>query len=307
MDTVLSPGPIRALRRIALRVPDVAAAGDFYREVWGLTEIENGTDVVCLRAAGPEHHVLQLRPGAQNAIDHVAFAVGSRRDVDDWTRYLPERKVELVDEPARLEGPGGGYGLRFRDPEGRVIELSTDVAAVPDKRDGNAPLGLTHVVLNTADIDAASGFYTDVLGFRVSDWSEHQMVFLRCNAYHHSVAFNQGEWSSINHMAYEMPSLDAFMRGLGRLRVHGVAPLWGPGRHGPGNNTFAYVADNSGLVAEYTSEVERVDESTWVPRVWPRVPELSDLWGTAGPPSPETRRHMAGIADPGPGREAGAQ
>ena len=73
---------------------------------------------------------------------------------------------------------------------------------------------------------------------------------------------------------------------------------WGPGRHGPGNNAFGYFIDPAGLVCEVTAEVERIDERSWTPRVWPRTPELSDLWGTAGPPSPTVRSHMAGVPDP---------
>jgi hypothetical protein len=96
-----------------------------------------------------------------------------------------------------------------------------------------------------------------------------------------------------------MPSIDHFMRGIGSLKHHGITPLWGPGRHGPGNNTFSYFADPAGLVCEYTSDVAQVEEDQWLCRVWRRVPELSDLWGTAGPPSKQVRTHMAGIADPG--------
>ena len=134
---------------------------------------------------------------------------------------------------------------------------------------------------------------------RISDWSEHQMAFLRCNADHHVIAFNQAAWTSVNHVAYEMGSIDHFMRGIGRLRHHELLPLWGPGRHGPGNNTFSYFADPAGLVCEYTSEVDQVTEDAWLCRVWRRTPELSDLWGTAGPPSADVRAHMAGEPDPG--------
>ena len=135
---------------------------------------------------------------------------------------------------------------------------------------------------------------------RVSDWSEHQMAFLRCNTDHHSIAFNQAAWASVNHVAYEMPSdrpLHARHRPAAAPRHH---PAVGPGRHGPGNNTFSYFADPAGLVCEYTSEVAQVVEDHWLRQVWRRVPELSDLWGTAGPPSKQVRSHMAGIADPGP-------
>ena len=120
------------------------------------------------------------------------------------------------------------------------------------------------------------------------------MVFLRCNADHHSIAFNRAEWASLNHVAYEVLSLDAYMTSLGRLARAGHPVGWGPGRHGPGNNAFGYFVDPAGMVPEVTAEVQQVDEAAWVPRTWPRTPELSDRWGTAGPPSPEMRQHMAG-------------
>jgi hypothetical protein len=90
------------------------------------------------------------------------------------------------------------------------------------------------------------------------------------------------------------------MRGIGSVRKLGPPSMWGPGRHGPGNNVFAYFKDVSGFVCEYTADVQQiVDEQQWVPRVWQRTPEQMDRWGTAGPPSPEMRAAMAGEPDPG--------
>ncbi|NUU23401.1 MAG: extradiol ring-cleavage dioxygenase [Streptomycetaceae bacterium] len=293
---------LRTLRSVALRTPRAKEAAEFYENAWGLQPVAADTGVTWMRGTGAEHHILELREGEQNALGKIAFSVGTPREVDDAARRLQARGIALVAEPGRLDQAGAGYGLRFADPENRLIEISCDVEAVtvrdPDGRDA-VPRKLAHVVLNTVDIDAACDFYTDVLGMRVSDWSEHQMAFLRVNADHHVIAFNQAEWTSVNHMAYEMPSVDHFMRGIGRLKHSGVTPLWGPGRHGPGNNTFSYFADAAGLVCEYTSEVAQVDEDAWLCRVWRRVPELSDLWGTAGPPSTDVRSHMAGVPDAG--------
>jgi hypothetical protein len=125
------------------------------------------------------------------------------------------------------------------------------------------------------------------------------MVFIRCNTDHHSIAFNRAEHPSLNHIAFEMPSLDDQMRGIGRLKSHEVPIAWGIGRHGPGNNVFSYFRDPNDFVIEYTSEVEQIDEATHEPQVWKRVPHLMDRWGTAGPPSPEIRKSMAGQPDPG--------
>src|SRR5699024_1437327 len=162
------------------------------------------------------------------------------------------------------------------------------------------PLKLNHVVLNTPDIDHIVEFYTNVLGFKVSDWSEHQMAFLRCNKRHHSIAFNQASYSSVNHIAYEVDGIDELMRGLTKVTKSGNEIMWGPGRHGPGNNVFCYFKDPVGFVIEYTcylitieykSECETLDCK--------RVPHLMDRWRTACTTPPVERKAMAREPDEG--------
>ena len=289
---------IRHLRRISLHTTEFEESVDYYGGPWGLEIVDQSPTSACLRATGPEHHCLELHASGYNGIEHIGFGLPSMAAVEEAADEIDGQGIQLLSTPADLAGPGGGYGFRLADPEGRVIELSTMVEAVAPRSAGSSPTTLSHVVLNTVDIDAAYQWWCGVLGFRVSDWSEHQMVFLRCNTNHHSIAFNQAEWTAVNHIAYEVASLGAFMISLGRLRHDDHTPGWGPGRHGPGHNAFAYFVDPSGLVPEVTTDLEQVDESLWVPRVWRRIPELSDLWGTAGAPSPDIRGYMAGTPDP---------
>lgn len=303
-----SPAPprLRALRHVALRTTALEESVAFYSGPWGLELVERTPDAAYLRASGPEHHVLELHAAQANALDHVAFALPTPAEVDAAAAWAEAEGAVLLDRPGPLDRPGAGYGFRFLDPENRVLEISALVHAVPERPlDVPVPRKVAHVVLNTTDIDALTAWYTRVLGLRVSDWSEHQMVFLRANADHHVVAFNQAEWAAPNHVAYEVGSLDAWLRSIGRLKVAGHETAWGPGRHGPGDNAFAYYVDPAGLVPEMTAEVLQIDEDTWMPRVWPRIPELSDLFRTAGPPSPDIRRHMGGVPDPGWARPAG--
>ncbi|WP_420609490.1 VOC family protein [Candidatus Poriferisodalis sp.] len=286
------------LRHISLRCAAFDESVDYYSGPWGLQRLADSDDgTAVLRAAGPEHHVLELQRTDRNGIDHIGLGLADDRAVDAAAAGLAERNVALLSEPAELDRAGGGYGFRIADPEGRVVELAARTEAVRPLDTGAAPVKLAHVVLNTADIEALCTWWCDVLGFRVSDWSERQMVFLRCNTDHHSIAFNRAEWASLNHVAYEVSSLDAYMASLGRLNRAGHTVGWGPGRHGPGNNAFGYFVDPAGTVPEITAEVQQVDEATWAPRTWPRTPELSDRWGTAGPPSPEMRQHMAGAPE----------
>lgn len=305
MSTYLEGPPAaspHSLRSVTLGVPDPGASRDFYSEVWGLSLVEGDADTAWLRGTGPEHHILKLQHSPQNALGMISLAVRTKRDIDVAAKRLHDLGVPVVREPGHLDDAGAGYGLHLVDPDGRLVELSCEVhAVVAHDMNGRAPIPrkIAHVVLNTVDIDAITDFYIRALGFRISDWSEHQMAFMRCNSDHHVIAFNQAKWASINHVAYEMPSIDHFMRGIGSLSHHGITPQWGPGRHGPGDNTFSYFTDPANLVCEYTSEVAQVDEDRWLCKTWPRTAVLSDQWGFAGPPSSTIREAMAGIPDAG--------
>ena len=98
-------------------------------------------------------------------------------------------------------------------------------------------------------------FYEKHLGFRLSDWLSDRMAFLRCSTEHHSLAIAKRTKVSLNHVSFEMRGIDEYLRGTGRLLRHGHKPLWGPGRHSAGDNTFSYFSDPHGNVVEYTTEL----------------------------------------------------
>jgi len=291
------------LRHISLFTPNFEEQVQFYEEIWGLDVVERDNDNIYLRGAGPEHHILHLRNSDQRGVHHIAFGLVDKKAVDEAAIYLKENNIKVVQEPGYLDEAGKGYGLRFVDFENRCIELSawveTNTVEWSHKHDTN-PLFLNHIVFNTADIDRAVEFYTNLLGFKVSDWSEDQMCFLRCNKNHHSIAFNRAEHASVNHIAYEVNNVDELMRGIARVRSYEYKEIWGPGRHGPGDNVFCYFQDPGGFVMEYTCYILNIeDEEKYDAKVWKRTPRLSDRWGVAGPPTPETRAAMAGTPDHG--------
>ena len=124
------------------------------------------------------------------------------------------------------------------------------------------PQKLAHVVVNTPDIDRTTDFYRDVLGFKISDWSEHVMSFMRCNPEHHSIAFNAAPHSAYNHTSWTMGSIDALFRAQGRVRAFGSPLMWGTGRHGPGSQVFNYFIEPSGYVVELIADgVEIADDA----------------------------------------------
>lgn len=296
----MNSGKAMWLRGLEFGAPGALSALDFYETLWGMRLVARANDAAFLRCTGAEHYVLALHERERRGIVRINLAVAENAQVDALHASLVARGIPVLNAPAPLVTPGGGYGFELLDPERRRLRISAGVTPHADAGDAiDRPRKASHVVLNTMDMDREIAFFTEALGFRVSDFSENQMAFLRCNTDHHSIAFNRSDRNSVNHMAFEMPSLDAFMRGIGRMKNGGYPVNWGPGRHGPGNNPFAYYAGPSGFVIEYTAEVQQIDEATHEAQVWPRIPEKSDLWMTAGPPSRQMRVAMAGDPDPG--------
>ena len=151
---------------------------------------------------------------------------------------------------------------------------------------------------NETNLGGTNGLtdFKQLLGFRLSD-STHMMEFLRCSADHHSIAIFRNNGPSLNHVAYELPNIDGLMRGAGRLKRSGFDVEWGVGRHGPGSNVFSYFIEPNGFVAEYTTELDQLDDATHVPQdasYWQKMMPNPDRWGLAGPPSNRMRAAMSG-------------
>jgi len=293
---------IRQIRHVGLFTPNLEEHARFYADVWGLETVEAAGDAIFLRGSSAEYFILALYHGRARGLHHIAYALSSKDAVLHAASQLRQAGVKIVLDPGPMDQPGGGFGFRFIDPDGRCIELSSDVSVQPDgwRKKDIEPSSICHVVNNTPDLARISSFYTDVLGFRVSDWSGQQMAFLRTESKHHNIAFNAAPHASVNHIAYLVSGVDEVMRGIAQLRKHGIEPSWGPGRHGPGNNIFCYFKDPFGYVAEYTSDIDYItDESRHEPKIWPRSPQSMDRWGVSPPPSEDLRAAMTGEPDKG--------
>ena len=280
METMLT-----GLRGVDLGVRDVAAAARFFTDVWRLTPVAEENGAVYLRGSGAHHHIVSLHRRDEPQLLCVNLAAGTRADVDRLHAMAKAAAPTSIEAPADIAEPGGGYGFGFVDPEGRVVRVIAGDKRHASATTGDAPVKITHLVLNTPRQEEAAAFWVKALGFKVSDRS--LLTFIRCSSDHHSIAFHPGESSSLHHIAFEMTNFDSVMRGAGRMRDAGRAIEWGPGRHGPGNNVFAYFVGPEDFVIEYTAEIEQVNDTTPVrtPADWKYPPGRSDLWGATAPPS----------------------
>ena len=281
---------VTEIRYVGYGVEDFDTERKFYADDWGLVEIEAKDDMAWFKTHGhDEHHVLRLHRSETNCVEVIALAADSREDVDALQAKVEEAGCKIIHKARELDAPGGGYGFRFFSPDGLPFEISADVARL-DKRAmerwEGVPVKISHIVLHSPDHHALVKFFTDVLGFKVSDWLGDFMVFLRCNEAHHRIALLPGP-PCLNHVAYDVLTVDDMMRGASRLRKRGTDLRWGPGRHTAGDNTFSYFCTPAGFAVEYTAELEDVDFETHEPKVHEPGPQIMDQWGV-GAGGPQT-------------------
>ena len=288
--TLPEPETAGSLRRtatshIGLRVPDVEAAAEFYGRVLGLVRHGLLADGGVRLGWGTGHHVLDLLPG-ERRLDHIAFEVRDPGGVEALRKRLRDagHDVHGLDESCVDESIEAPAGFACTDPDGNTVQFhgpvrrSGEHAADPARR----PIKYQHVTLATADLPAMVAFYTGVAGFRVSDQlADGSFAWLRSNRDHHTLAVVGTGTPGLDHYSYDLAAWADFKDWCDRLTDEEVDVVWGPGRHGPGNNLFVFFDDPAGNHVELSAEMEKFhdDRVTYVPRRWEPVPRSVNLWG----------------------------
>lgn len=276
--------PVTALRSVDLDTPDLARSEHFYTSVWGLDVVARHDGVTYLRAAGTDHHVVALRQANGLALRAITFRLDTKAEFKELAAASQQQGASLLSGPAKNPGPDGGTIMSIRAPGGGVLRFVHDDVRHAPLAASNRPVRLAHVNVNSTDVDGLAAFYQRALGFRLTDRSK-AMAFVRCNADHHAIVIADAPVNGLNHVAFLMPNLEAVMRGSGHMIDAGFPIAWGVGRHGPGDNVFAYFLDPVGTVIEYTAEVLQVDDDYVVrgPSEWVWPPGRTDHWGIAPP------------------------
>jgi catechol-2,3-dioxygenase len=246
---------VTAIGHVGLRVTDLEACVDHAEAVLGLNVAERSGDEVFL-ACGGQHHALHLVRDGRPAVDHLGLVAGGPDELELLAGRLADEGIAAESRP----GPHVERSLVFRGPEGFAFEVYTGMASGPSDyaTAGIRPRRLGHVNVRVTDTGRMAAFLQRVLGFRVSDViGDGAAYFLRCNHDHHGVAVTTGR-AMLHHHAWEVRDVSELVNLCDLLDVRGVGVLWGPVRHGAGENIAVYHRDPSGVVVEHYTDMERI-------------------------------------------------
>lgn len=265
----MRPAPvIAAMSHVSLQVTDLEAAIEIATAVMGMQVVAEEADGRIHLSCDHSHHTISYVAGEEDAVDHIGLAADGPAALEEIRARLDRAGVELI----REEPSGSGFedAIAFVAPDGFAYEVGVGMARrQPEaRREGVPPTHFGHVNLHVADPSSCAAFFEEILDFRVSDVIDGRGVFLRCNSEHHGMAFLEGR-GILHHHAWAVPSV----RDLGQLAdlmdERGSTLLWGPLRHGAGNNIAIYLAEPCGAVIEVYAEMEHIrDESTFRHRTW---------------------------------------
>jgi catechol 2,3-dioxygenase len=277
---------IKRMAHVALVVPDIEASVSWATTVMGMRETERVDGCSYLTHADCHHSLQYIEGSGEAKLDHVSMEAHDDPALDALLRRLEQHNAEIVS--TSVQERGIGRAIRFRGPAGHVIEVfnGMDSDGVTHTGSGVQPRKFGHPMLACEDTGPTRELFENVLGFRLSDdVGDGTLVFMRCGVDHHGIGFGKGPRNGLNHYAWGVENV-ATLGTLGDvLSRNDGSFIWGPGRHGAGQNIFTYHFDPAGCIVEYYADLYQVwDENTYEPGRWSlEDPSFANLWGP-GPP-----------------------
>jgi catechol-2,3-dioxygenase len=263
-----------AVGHTALRVRDLGAALWNATEIMGMRESHREGDTVYL-TSGAAHHSIQYIQADEDGVDHLGFEAAGPEAMERLRARLESEGVPVVS--ATGWDDAFADSIVFTAPAGFTIEV---YHGMPMNEPNYIPRGvrpqrLGHFNLLVEDPGEMTEFFSRILDFRVCDYLGDG-AFMRCNPEHHGVAILKGP-GNLHHHGWAVESIAEVGRLGDVLHENGANLLWGPIRHGVGENIAGYYADPSGLVVEYYADMEQIyNEHEFEARRWD--PEDGHKW-----------------------------
>ena len=271
MSTAVNAGAY--LHHLQLQSSDPARLAEFYGDAMDMKLQRLGEDQwIC---EGPLRRMLFVR-GQNKKLGYAGFACRDAAGVAAIRARAEEGNIEVLSSPSPLFGP---EAFAVRDPDGSLIVFGL---AKPDQATNGLRGPLQHLTLASKDPVAMERFYVNQLGFLTSDYVRDgdgmiRACWMRSNHEHHTLACFRHSKQGIDHHSYEAGDWSVIKDWCDRMGSRRIPLVWGPGRHGPGNNLFVFIEDPDTNWIEISAELEVMYDRP--AKAWPHDEYTLNSWG----------------------------
>ncbi len=254
---------ILRLSHVEVKVPDLELCTAYYTEVLGLVEVDREPERVYLKCWDEyDHHSVVLRYAPRYGLEHMSYKVEDERDLEELEGRVESFGIR-VERIAAGEERGQGEAIRFETPSGHRMELvhrlekvgnllpKTNPPPEPQGLVGIHPPRIDHVFVMAEDVDEATRFYREALGFRLTEQlvarDGHLLgAWLERSHSPHDLALVTGPNGGLHHFAFWLDDWNEVRRAADILAYHGVRIDVGPTRHGVTRGYTIYFFDPVG-------------------------------------------------------------
>ncbi|EUC18785.1 Glyoxalase/bleomycin resistance protein/dioxygenase [Burkholderia sp. BT03] len=271
------------IRYVRLATSDLQSTVKYAQEILGLQEVRREGPFVYFRSDNRDHSVCYYEG---NPAEHVvAFEVTTAEELDGAAAQLEAMRTPVKrgsrdeSEMRRVED-----FITFVDPTGNKIDLVLRPHESSRRYHGSRDAGIesfSHVGLRTTNAARDEEFWTTVCNARVSD-RIGDAPLLRIDEVHHKIALFPSDHAGVQHVNFQVNSIDDLMRSYYFLLERGVPIRFGPGRHPTSGAAFLYFAGPDGMIYEYSTGVRLItadQEKDYKPRQFPFGPTGFCMWG----------------------------
>ncbi len=283
---------LRDIRYVRMGCEDLDESVRFATQVLGLELVEREQNAAYLRGDSRDHNICYVT--GRSAGHAAGFEMFSLAELDAAASELENAKVNVrAGTRTECEQRRVDAMVSLTDPTGNVIELVARPAASGKRYFPTRDAGITsfsHVGLRTSNPRLDEAFWTSHLSAKVSDWIG-EAALLRIDEVHHKVALFPSTYPGLQHINFQVESIDDIMRSFYFLQKQNVRIVFGPGRHPTSGARFLYFQGPDDMIYEYSTGVRLItaeDERTYIPRQFPMKPTSFCMWGSE-PDIPEFR------------------
>lgn len=281
---------VQRMGHVTLGVTDLQQAAEDAQNILGARVVDlNDTQI--LLSSNQRHAELIYRQADENAVQICGLEAVSANAVDAVRANCVDNGLRIVTEEPSLSCME--QAVTFATSEGHIFEVHTPM---PEDRSiryrgaGVHPKSLDHINFTAVDPQRFTEEMHASCGLLLSQrTSGFEISWMRAaNFRHHTVAAVKSSATGVHHISWEVPAFQDFKTAADSLIIEKRKLLWGPGRHGPGDNLFIYYRDASGFMIECIAEMELILDDDQPPNILDPGEKLSNpmilnQWGDLPP------------------------